>query len=144
MKVITAVLIGAGLRGGWVYAAYAQSHPEDLKIVAVAEPDEERRNLIAEVHGIPEERCYQDYRELLEEEKMADCALVCTQDTMHFEPVTKALEKGYHVLCEKTYVSGCFGNCHYGKYGRKIWKDPDDLDHVTAGILPFSPGLKSY
>lgn len=51
MKVITAVLIGAGLRGGWVYAAYAQSHPEDLKIVAVAEPDEERRNLIAEVHG---------------------------------------------------------------------------------------------
>ena len=37
MKVITAVLIGAGLRGGWVYAAYAQSHPEDLKIVAVAE-----------------------------------------------------------------------------------------------------------
>ena len=59
MKVITAVLIGAGLRGGWVYAAYAQSHPEDLKIVAVAEPDEERRNLIAEVHGIPEERCYQ-------------------------------------------------------------------------------------
>ena len=56
MKVITAVLIGAGLRGGWVYAAYAQSHPEDLKIVAVAEPDEERRNLIAEVHGIPEER----------------------------------------------------------------------------------------
>lgn len=24
---------------------------------------------------------------------MADCALVCTQDTMHFEPVTKALEK---------------------------------------------------
>lgn len=101
MKVITAVLIGAGLRGGWVYAAYAQSHPEDLKIVAVAEPDEERRNLIAEIHGIPEERCYQDYRELLEEEKMADCALVCTQDTMHFEPVTKALEKGYHVLCEK-------------------------------------------
>ena len=93
MKVITAVLIGAGLRGGWVYAAYAQSHPEDLKIVAVAEPDEERRNLIAEIHGIPEERCYQDYRELLEEEKMADCALVCTQDTMHFEPVTKALEK---------------------------------------------------
>ena len=24
----------AGLRGGWVYAAYAQSHPEDHKIVA--------------------------------------------------------------------------------------------------------------
>ena len=101
MKVITAVLIGAGLRGGWVYAAYAQSHPEDLKIVAVAEPDEERRNLIAKLHGIPEERCYQDYKELLAAEKMADCALVCTQDTMHFEPVTKALEKGYHVLCEK-------------------------------------------
>lgn len=101
MKQITAVLIGAGLRGGWVYAAYAAAHPEDMKIVAVAEPDGERRNAIAKLHDIPAERCYRDYGELLSEEKMADCALVCTQDTMHFEPVTKALEKGYHVLCEK-------------------------------------------
>lgn len=101
MKQITAVLIGAGLRGGWVYAAYAAAHPEDMKIVAVAEPDEERRNAIAKLHDIPAERCYRDYAELLSEEKMADCALVCTQDTVHFEPVTKALEKGYHVLCEK-------------------------------------------
>ena len=51
MKVITAVLIGAGLRGGWVYADYAKNHPEDMKIVAVAEPDEKRRKLIASVHG---------------------------------------------------------------------------------------------
>ena len=101
MKQITAILIGAGLRGGWVYAAYAASHPEDMKIVAVAEPDEERRNAIAKIHHIPAEHCYTDYREILAEEKMADCALVCTQDTMHFEPVTKALERGYHVLCEK-------------------------------------------
>ena len=32
---------------------------------------------------------------------MADCALVCTQDQMHYEPVTMALQRGYHVLCEK-------------------------------------------
>lgn len=101
MKVITAVLIGAGLRGGWVYADYAKNHPEDMKIVAVAEPDEKRRSLIASVHGLPENRCYKDYKELLKEEKMADCALICTQDTMHYEPVIKAMEKGYHVLCEK-------------------------------------------
>ena len=27
--------------------------------------------------------------------------MVCTQDKMHYEPVVMAMEKGYHVLCEK-------------------------------------------
>ncbi|MBP3468283.1 MAG: Gfo/Idh/MocA family oxidoreductase, partial [Lachnospiraceae bacterium] len=101
MKQVTAVLIGAGLRGGQVYASYALEHPEELKIVAVAEPDEQRRKEFAQRHGISEENQFSDYGELLIKDKMADCAMVCTQDTMHYEPVIKAMEKGYHVLCEK-------------------------------------------
>ena len=97
----TAILIGAGLRGGHVYASYALEHPDEFQIVAVAEPDIARRKQIAALHKIPEENQYESYEKLLQKECMADCALVCTQDQMHYEPVTMALQRGYHVLCEK-------------------------------------------
>lgn len=101
MKQVTAVLIGAGLRGAHVYASYALEHPEEFRVVAVAEPDEEKRCAFAKRHGIPGTLAFASYEELLNREKMADCAMICTQDRMHFEPVTMALKAGYHVLCEK-------------------------------------------
>ena len=101
MKKVTSILIGAGLRGGYVYSQYALDHPDEFQVVAVAEPDKERRELFAAKHHIPAELCFESYEELLKKEKMADCAMVCTQDKMHYEPVVMAMEKGYHVLCEK-------------------------------------------
>lgn len=101
MKQVTAILIGAGLRGSEAYASYALKYPNELKFVAVAEPDDTRRTGFAEKHHIEEKRQYKCYEELLAAGKIADCALVCTQDHMHFEPVIKLLEMGYHVLCEK-------------------------------------------
>lgn len=47
MKQVTSILIGAGLRGGYVYSQYALDHPDEFKVVAVAEPDQERRELFA-------------------------------------------------------------------------------------------------
>ena len=32
---------------------------------------------------------------------LADCAMICTMDRMHYEPTIMALKRGYHVLCEK-------------------------------------------
>ena len=101
MKQITSILIGAGLRGGYVYSQYALDHPDEFKVIAVAEPDQERRELFAAKHNIPKELQYESYEELLQQDKMADCAMICTQDKMHYEPVTMAMQKGYHVLCEK-------------------------------------------
>ena len=46
------VLIGAGQRGADVYAAYALSFPNELKIVGVAEPADDRREALAARHGI--------------------------------------------------------------------------------------------
>ena len=57
--------------------------------------------MFAAKHHIPAEMCFESYEELLEKDKMADCAMVCTQDKLHYEPVVMAMEKGYHVLCEK-------------------------------------------
>ena len=50
MKKVTAILIGAGLRGGYVYSQYALDHPDEFQVVAVAEPDPERRELFAAKH----------------------------------------------------------------------------------------------
>ena len=50
MKQITSILIGAGLRGGYVYSQYALDHPDEFKVIAVAEPDQERRKLFAAKH----------------------------------------------------------------------------------------------
>ena len=101
MKKVTSIVIGAGLRGGHVYSQYALDHPDEFQVVAVAEPDKERRESFAKRHNIPEELCFESYEELLGKEKLADCAMICTMDRMHYEPTIMALKKGYHVLCEK-------------------------------------------
>ncbi|MBU0929409.1 MAG: Gfo/Idh/MocA family oxidoreductase [Spirochaetes bacterium] len=96
----TAVLIGAGDRG-MIYAGFALAHPERLKVVAVAEPDPARRERAARLHGIPPERRYRDWAELLAEPRLADGCIVATQDRLHVEPCLAAFEAGYHVLLEK-------------------------------------------
>ena len=100
MKPITAVVLGAGSRGE-IYANYAKEHPEELKIVAVAEPKEDRRRLMAQAHDIPEENCFAHWRDLLDKPVLADAAFICTLDDQHTEPAILALQKGYHVLLEK-------------------------------------------
>lgn len=101
MKKVTAVLIGAGMRGMDSYAPYALSHPDRLKFIAVAEPDRERRKKFSKLHGIPEDLCFNTWEELFRQPHLADAALICTQDRMHFKPAARAFEKGYHVLLEK-------------------------------------------
>lgn len=101
MKPITAALIGAGQRGAGAYAPYAINHPEEIRFVAVADGDSERRDRFAEAHDIPDTETFSDWEELLSRPKLADAVLICTQDKMHFEPTIKALEMGYHVLLEK-------------------------------------------
>ncbi len=98
---ITAVLIGAGQRGADAYASYALTNPDEIKIIAVAEPNEQRCNLFADLHGIDADMRFESDIELFRLGKIADCAMVCTQDRYHTEPVTAALKLGYHVMCEK-------------------------------------------
>ncbi|KPV58018.1 oxidoreductase [Paenibacillus sp. A3] len=101
MKPMTAVLIGAGARGAGGYARYALDCPHELKFVAVAEPNAERREKFAAEHGISRENCFETWEELLNRPQMADIAMICTQDRMHYEPTLQALDLKYHVLLEK-------------------------------------------
>ncbi len=100
MNQVTAILLGAGARGQ-VYANYAKQHPEELKIVAVAEPKMERRSQFCECFDISEQAQYSTWEQLLAQPRMADAAIICTLDDMHTQPALIALEKGYNVLLEK-------------------------------------------
>ncbi|MHA7582199.1 Gfo/Idh/MocA family protein [Paenibacillus vandeheii] len=101
MSQLKAVLIGAGARGAGGYAPYALDYPHELTFIAVAEADPVRRARFAEKHGIPPERCYESWEPLLAEPKLADIAVICTQDRMHYGPTMQALDKKYHVMLEK-------------------------------------------
>ena len=122
-KPITAVVLGAGSRGS-TYAGYAKAHPDDLKIVAVAEPRADRRNILADALNIPEEHRYDSWQVLLAQPKMADCAFICTLDDDHTEPAVRAMEMGYHLLLEKP-MSNTEAECRQivetaQKTGRKL------------------------
>jgi len=109
-ETLTAILLGAGNRGMTVYGEYALKYPEKLKFVAVAEPIKNRREKFAQLHEIPPNKCFKTWEDLLQEEKLAETAFICTQDQMHIKPTIKALEIGYDVLLEKPMahtLEGC-------------------------------------
>lgn len=101
MKPVTAIVIGAGDRGERAYAPYALHNQSEFVIVGVAEPIQERRERFAKTYGLTTEQQYDTWQTILEKERLADVAIICTMDRMHREPTLKALELGYHVLLEK-------------------------------------------
>lgn len=101
MKKPTIALIGAGQRGLYVYSDYINRHKDEVELVAVAEPNKERREAVVTRHNVPSENVYDSWEGLLDQEKLADAVIIATNDDMHFEPIKKALEKGYHILVEK-------------------------------------------
>ncbi|MGW5362227.1 Gfo/Idh/MocA family protein [Actinopolymorpha pittospori] len=97
---VTIAVVGAGNRGS-AYARWAAEHPERVRIVAVAEPREYQRKVLAEVHGIPAEQTFTSWRDLLAAGKLADAAIIATQDHDHVEPAVALADQGYHLMVEK-------------------------------------------
>ena len=101
MSLVTVALVGAGNRGVEAYAPYALINPDQMKFVAVCEPDRERRQAFQDAFEIPGKMCFDSYNELLKQPRIADAVFICTQDKMHFLPTIEFLRKGYHILLEK-------------------------------------------
>lgn len=85
--------LGAQADGNFILAAGALDH------------DAKKGRKYGEVLGIPTDRAYGDWREMLASEQAredrVDLVTVATPNATHFE-ITKAfLEAGFHVLCEK-------------------------------------------
>jgi predicted dehydrogenase len=98
---IDAVLVGAGGRGAGAYGPHALRRPEELRFVAVAEPNTERRSYFAALHAIPPERQFASWQELCVQPQLARAAVNCTQDRIHAESTLALLHTGYDVLLEK-------------------------------------------
>lgn len=100
-KKITVAICGMGIRGAEAYASYQKLRPEEMEIVAVADPREDRRRLAVREYGVKSENCFESGEALLSREKLADVLIIATQDTDHIRYALPALEKGYHLLLEK-------------------------------------------
>lgn len=94
------VAIGAGNRMR-TYMHYVLEHPEEVSLVAVVEPNEIRRNAMADLFRIPEEHRFTNYTEFFKNPVPADAVIICTPENAHFEPSMAAIEHGYHILLEK-------------------------------------------
>ena len=97
---IKIAVIGAGARG-FGYATFAQHYPERVQIVAVAEPDEFRRNKMGDMYNIPAEKRFKCYTEFIAQPKMCDAVIISTQDNLHEAPAIACAKLGYHMILEK-------------------------------------------
>lgn len=100
MKKLTAIVIGLGSRG-CVYSNAMKKLEDKFQIVGLADPLATHLNTVKQWHNVPQEQCYSSWEEILDQPKMADFAVIATQDKMHLAPALKAIEKGYNILLEK-------------------------------------------
>ena len=99
---VTAVIVGGGHRA-IIYGDYSLKHPDELKIVGIADPMAERREMAMKRYGFPAENCFASAQELAQRPKFADAVINGTMDHQHFETSVPLLERGYDMLLEKPF-----------------------------------------
>src|SRR5688500_11355923 len=92
------MIVGAGSRGSTYATAAAHA---GARVVAVAEPRPVVRKTFADAHHVPSDGVFDDWRDLLDRPRLADIAVIATQDQFHAEPAVELARRGYHLLLEK-------------------------------------------
>ncbi|NQU42940.1 Gfo/Idh/MocA family oxidoreductase [bacterium] len=137
-KTVTLIVDGAGGRGSGC-SRFALEHPDRLRVVGVAEPDDYRRERMAKTYGISPENQFKTWEDMAAREQFADAVFIATQDAMHADPSVAFADKGYDILLEKPMApneadcrrivesakrnGALFGVCHvlrYTSYTRKL------------------------
>ena len=95
------MVVGAGRRGYRNFGRYALEHPGDLRIIAVAEPNDALRTRFAQAHDIPSELAFRSWEDLADRVQLAPALLNASSDTTHYASTMAAMEAGYQVLTEK-------------------------------------------
>ncbi len=135
MTPVDAVMLGAGNRGYRAYGRIAREHLRDrLRLVAVAEPDDVRRERFAAEHGIPSERRFRTWQDLVAAGPLAGAAINTTMDRSHLASTEALLETGYDVLLEKpmaTTAQDCVALVEQARLlGRRL---------VVCHVLRYAP-----
>ena len=110
LKPVTAVIAGAGGRGT-TYARFAQEHPDRFKIVGFAEPILYRRQYMIDNYGVSANNVFLDWVDMAKQARMADVAIISTQDAMHMGPAVAFSALGYNILLEKPMAPN-EADCH--------------------------------
>lgn len=92
------VIVGAGSRG-MIYGTWAVQH--GIEVVAVAELRADRLQNAGKTLNVPQSGLFSDADALFARGKIADAALICSQDRDHFAHAMQALDCGYDILLEK-------------------------------------------
>ena len=103
MKQLTAALVGAGNRGQ-IYADYSLSVPQELKMVAVVEPNPLRRAEAKGKYALSDDRTFEDLDEFLSQKIACDFVINATMDEIHYETAKKLISAGYNLILEKPII----------------------------------------
>ncbi|MFW5992446.1 MAG: Gfo/Idh/MocA family protein [Halanaerobiaceae bacterium] len=131
--IVTVAVLGAGNRGREAYGSYICRHPGDIKAVAIAEPEQEKRRLFAGEHNIPVENCFESWEDLLARERLADGIIIATLDTMHVGPAVEDIGKGYKILLEKPIAPTLEGCLRIARAARE-----NKADILVAHVLRYT------
>lgn len=91
-------MVGLG-KMGLSHLAIVRAHP-DVELVAACDTTTYLTDILTKYSNL---KCYASFDEILAKEQL-DALLVATPSTLHAGMVTKALERGLHVFCEKPFV----------------------------------------
>lgn len=97
---LTIAVCGCGSRSR-TYSKIAMALSGRYRLVAGADPNAERVNIVKNISDNPDFKSFSSADELLDQPKLADLMIIGTQDNYHFGPAKRALENGYHLLLEK-------------------------------------------
>lgn len=147
---VTFAIVGAGGRGT-TYASYALQHPEQARVVAVAEPQDFFRNNLVRDHHIASGNVFRSWDELVAKPRLADAVVIATLDDLHAAPAVALAKLGYHILLEKPMAptqAECdrivaavkeagvlFGVCHVLRYTPYTQKLKEVLDGGAIGEI---------
>ena len=93
-------VIGAGVRGTALSRKISTSE-FSARIVAVAEPDDQKRNSFAREFNLQNCQVFNSWESLTTTLNDCDAAIITNLDNQHTGPVIECLNRGWHVLSEK-------------------------------------------
>jgi predicted dehydrogenase len=109
MAPLKIAVIGAGVRGTGLARKIAESG-FSAEIIAVAEPDDEKRKDFAEEFKLSDSVLFKSWEDLTSTLEDCDAAVIATLDNQHTGPALASLNRGWHILIEKP-LADSYADC---------------------------------
>ena len=98
---VNLAIIGLGARGGEVYGSHIINHPGKARVVAIADPDPEKRATYAKAFSLDDTKVFISGEALLDSKPDVHGIIIATPDRDHHRDAVRAIRSGYDLLLEK-------------------------------------------